>query len=574
MNPPWEHTELKEKEWFAVHKPDILAATTGAQRKQSIDALGESEPELHKAFVEAKRSYENLSHFIRNSGKYPLCGRGRVNTYAIFAELVRQIQAQNGRIGIILPSGIATDDTTKYYFQQLSERSALVSLYDFENRNKLFPAVDSRMKFCLLTLRGEQGPVQAPAEFVFFAHAVEDLQETERRFTLTAAEIALLNPNTRTCPTFRSRRDAELTKSIYRRVPVLIREETPEQNPWKIHFRQGLFNMTSDSHLFRTQEALEAERLERNVYQEQQRYLPLYEAKMFHHFDHRWATYEGGETQDVTSAEKKNEQCVVLPRYWVAEQEVQKRIDPKTRWLLAFRDICRSTDERTAIFTAIPAVAVGHKAPILLSEKFSSLLPVLQTALSSYIFDYLARQSVGGTSLAFYIVKQLPVLPPEAYAGPCPWDRGCTVAGWLQLRVLELTYTAWDLQPFAQDCGYDGPPFRWEEARRFLLRCELDAAHFHLYGIEREDVAYILDTFPIVARKESAIYGEYRTRRVVLEIYDALAAAMRTGEPYASQLEPPPAAAWPGAHTFRNRISGRNSDGAGQSRAWATCRWR
>ena len=255
------------------------------------------------------------------------------------------------------------------------------------------------MKFCLLTLRGEQGPVQAPAEFVFFAHAVEDLQETERRFTLTAAEIALLNPNTRTCPTFRSRRDAELTKSIYRRVPVLIREETPEQNPWKIHFRQGLFNMTSDSHLFRTQEALEAERLERNVYQEQQRYLPLYEAKMFHHFDHRWATYEGGETQDVTSAEKKNEQCVVLPRYWVAEQEVQKRIDPKTRWLLAFRDICRSTDERTAIFTAIPAVAVGHKAPILLSEKFSSLLPVLQTALSSYIFDYLARQSVGGTSL-------------------------------------------------------------------------------------------------------------------------------------------------------------------------------
>jgi hypothetical protein len=222
---------------------------------------------------------------------------------------------------------------------------------------------------------------------------------------------------------------------------------------------------------------------------------------------------------------------------------------------LAFRDICRSTDERTAIFTAIPAVAVGHKAPILLSEKFSSLLPMLQTALSSYIFDYVARQSVGGTSLGFYIVKQLPVLPPEAYTGPCPWDRGCTVAGWLLPRTLELTYTAWDLQPFAQDCGYDGPPFRWEEARRFLLRCEIDAAYFHLYGVEQEDVAYILDTFPIVARKENALYGEYRTQRVILEIYDALAAAMRTGEPYTSPLEPPPAQDAGGDQTLKHQPS-------------------
>ena len=105
----------------------------------------------------------------------------------------------------------------------------------------------------------------------------------------------------------------------------------------------------------------------------------------------------------------------------------------------------------------------------------------------------------------------------------------------------ELTYTAWDLQPFARDCGYDGPPFRWYVERRFLLRCELDAAYFHLYGIERDDVDYIMETFPIVKRKDEAAHGEYRTKRVILEIYDELAEAMRTGVPYRTRLDPPPA---------------------------------
>src|SRR5690606_20242387 len=136
---------------------------------------------------------------------------------------------------IILPSGIATDYTTRYYFQDIMESGALASLYDFENREKLFPEVDSRMKFCLLTLTGPARPV-AEAEFLFFAHNPADLTDRERRFTLSGRDLALINPNTRTCPIFRSRRDAELTKAIYRRVPVLIEEGPPERNPWGIEF--------------------------------------------------------------------------------------------------------------------------------------------------------------------------------------------------------------------------------------------------------------------------------------------------------------------------------------------------
>jgi hypothetical protein len=111
----------------------------------------------------------------------------------------------------------------------------------------------------------------------------------------------------------------------------------------------------------------------------------------------------------------------------------------------------------------------------------------------------------------------------------------------VQRDALELTYTAWDLQPFAQDCGYDGPPFRWDPERRALLRAELDAAFFHLYGLPRDDVDYVMETFPIVKRHDEAAHGHYRTKRLILERYDAMAAAAATGQPYETVLDPPPA---------------------------------
>jgi len=100
-----------------------------------------------------------------------------------------------------------------------------------------------------------------------------------------------------------------------------------------------------------------------------------------------------------------------------------------------------------------------------------------------------------------------------------------TAASWLIDRALELTYTSWDLKEFAARCGYDGPPFAWDEERRFQLRCEIDAAFFHIYGVGRDDVEYIMETFPIVKRKDEAKWGEYRTKRVVLEEYSKMVVA-------------------------------------------------
>ncbi len=252
-NPPWERVKLVEKEWFAERNSEIANAPNAAARKRMIGDLQHQFPELHAGFAAALRESNGTSRLLRDSGRYPFCGRGDINLYAVFAEAMRSIVNERGRAGCVLPTGVATDDTTKFFFQDVVEKRSLVSLFDFENRRGLFPDVDSRMKFCLFTAGSGATPTSERAEFVFFAHAVDELFDSERRFTLSPDEITLLNPNTHTCPIFRSRKDAELTKAIYRRVPVLVRnarDARPERNPWGIRFNR-MFDMSNDSSILR-----------------------------------------------------------------------------------------------------------------------------------------------------------------------------------------------------------------------------------------------------------------------------------------------------------------------------------
>jgi len=433
--------------------------------------------------------------------------------HQLFAELFLSLLEGCGRSGLVVPTGIATDNSTKAFFDAISSGGRLVSLYDFENREGLFPAVDSRMKFALLTLGTE---VEA-TDFVFFATGTSHLSDSRRHFTLSANDIALINPNTRTCPVFRSQMDAELTKEIYSRVPVLIDEALGNAgNPWGISFRQGLFNMTSDSHLFFDEPSADC--------------LPLYEAKLIHHYDHRWATYTAdSSSRDVALAEKQDPGFQVTLRYWVEKREVQDRLQAQgwdRQWLMGWRDICRSTDERTVIASVVPIGAIGHTMPIFFTREEPRLLCCFLGNWQCLVLDFNARNNIGGTHLTYSYLKQFPFLSPSAYDQPA--------IDFIQPHVLELTYTAHDLKPWAEDLGYDGPPFRFDPERRALLRAELDAFYAHLYGLNRDELRYILDpadvmgpdypseTFRVLKNNEIRQFGEYRTQRLVLEAWDRL----------------------------------------------------
>ncbi|MFE9341229.1 Eco57I restriction-modification methylase domain-containing protein [Streptomyces sp. NPDC007063] len=573
-NPPWERVKLQEQEFFATRDEKIATAANKAVRERLIDALADSEEEsdraLHTEFIAARRVSEGISHLLRASGRFPLAGRGDVNTYAVFAEAASHGIASGGRLGLVLPTGIATDATTAPFFSDLVRTARLASFLDFENEAFILSRdVDHRVRFSLLTVTGRDETVDR-ASFAFGTRYMEDLDE--RRFAMPPEEILRVNPNTGTLPVFRTRRDAEITLGIYRRVPVLKREPDANgkgaTNPWGLTF-MTMFHMSNDSHLFRGKAELEAEgwKLKGNVFTDPsdgRRYLPLYEAKMLHHFDHRLGTYEGqtqaqanvGTLPRVTPEQHDDPDFAPLPRYWVPEFDVDSgKRDKKgyrimwpgvasrlaerewwNGWLMGWRDVARSTDTRTMIGSALPAHGVGHKFPLMFVTAEAA---ALSGVLSSYVFDYVARQKVAGTAMTYGYVMQFPVPAPDADL-PFPAGDGTDLADWLTPRVLELSYTSRDMGAFARDHGDAGAPFRWDGERREQLRAELDAALFHAYGLGREDVDYVMETFPTVKKREQTLCGTYRTKDLILDAFDRMEEARTTGGVYQTLLDPPP----------------------------------
>jgi hypothetical protein len=588
-NPPWEKVKLEDKQFFADKAKEIAEAENAAKRRRMIAALEKENPALFKAYREALAEAEAVSGFLRHSGRFPLTARGDINTYPLFAELGRSLLHPRGRMGMVLPGGIAMDDSTKFFFQDVVGKGQLYALYLFNN-TVYFKEVGLNQKlFAIFCLSAQPVPV---IRFGASLSETSDTEDSRRILTLSPQDIWLINPNTGTCPIFSTRQDAELTLAIYRRVPVLWREE-PEENPWGVRFLR-LFDMSNDSHLFRTREDLEAQgfRLVGNRFvRGEEVYLPLYEAKMFWHYDHRFATFVGKDTRDVEPGEKEDPAFLPLPRYWVPKEETEARLREagwERRWLLGFRNVTNATNERTVVVSRLPLAGVGNSAPLLLPFLgLPSLL--LEANLSALVLDYVARQKVGGTNLNFHYIKQFPILPPDRYT---PKDLHFIVP-----RVLELAYTAWDLAPLAQDVWeeadeglreairawvagarlhpdtppewvegpYPFPPFVWDEERRALLRAELDAYYARLYGLNRKQLRYILDpkdlteeelrnilsddeevkdpldeeayqkrveasrfpgeTFRVLKEKDIRRYGEYRTRRLVLEAWERLLAA-------------------------------------------------
>lgn len=557
-NPPWERIKLQEQEFFASRDADIANAPNAASRTKLIKALpaavlADGSPDvprrqLHASFEAAKRTAEASSVFfsspkdedptkialakVSKARRYPWTGRGDVNTYALFAEHFLNLANAGGGAGIIVPTGIATDATTAPFFGHLVSSQRLAGLVDFENSQPLFPGVHRSFKFALLTL----GSGVAEAEFAFFLTDPTQLEDSRRRFTLSPAQIAAINPNTKTAPVFRSRRDAELTAAIYNRVPVLIEDGNErEGNQWGVSIKR-IFDINKEVGSFRKAAQLSVDGYERqdmrwektSVAGEGKRYVPLYEAKMIHQFDHRWATYIGDESRDMTLSDKQNPASETMPRYWVPEMEVTSRLKAKDwerGWLLGWRDITNATNERTVIAAPFPWSATDFTTRVIFLAN-TSLSGCFLANANSLVLDFVARGKLGGTHLSDYVSLQLPMLPPSAYSEPS--------LAFIVPRVLELTYTSHSMTPFARDLGYDGPPFAWDENRRAQLRAELDAWYAIAYGLTRDELRYVLDpkdvmgedypseTFRVLQKNEIAKYGEYRTQRLVLAAYDAM----------------------------------------------------
>jgi hypothetical protein len=530
-NPPWERIKLQQNEFFAARSRSIATAPRASDRKRLIAKLAEDDPALWSEYQAAKAQADQILRFVQKSGHFPLMGVGDTNLYAVFAERALDLVSPTGRVGILVPSGISSDHTTRRFFQKLIDERRLAELLDFENRKAIFEEIHRSFKFSIVLMTGPGDP-QDSVRAGFFLHSIADLEDPERTFSLRPDDFRLFNPNTLTCPIFRRRRDFELTRKIYERVPVLVEKATGEEgNPWAVRF-STMFHMTNDSHLFRTATELEEagcwqdSRDPGNVYRDKEgRWLPLYEGKMVQMYDHRAASiivnpenlHRPSQPVSIGSEEHASPTFSPTSNSWVPESAVTGHGD--RHWWLSYKAITAPTNLRTMICAALPYCGVGNS--LFLVNSSSPRLFCLLANLNSLGLDFVARQKVGGQNLNFFIVEQLPILPPSAYDSDF---HGCRLEDFVASRVLELCYTANDMKGLAEDLGYAGAPFEWDPERRLHLRCQLDALYFILYGLSRDDAGEVLETFPIVKRQDEAEWGRYRTRELILAYYNSLTA--------------------------------------------------
>ncbi|MXW49558.1 MAG: restriction endonuclease [Gammaproteobacteria bacterium] len=546
-NPPWDRIKLQQVEWFAARRPEIAMAQRAAERKRMIRALKEANDPLAAAFAAASARALTAARNARECGDYPLLARGDINLYSLFVERAMSLVKPEGIVGLLTPSGIASDKTAAPFFRSVATEGRLRALYDFENKKVFFPAVHASFKFCVFVAGRDSTSI--PASCAFYLHSMDELEDRDRCFSLSAQDFARVNPNTGTAPIFRTRRDAELTTAIYERLPVLVNRSSGEEvKVWPLKYER-MFDMTNDSDKFRTQRELEEREgawpTGGNRFDSAQgEWLPLYEGKMVQAYDHRAASIVvNAENQHrpaqpvVTSLEQhQNPGWLPDPQFWVLGSETN---ESGTSFFLGFKHVTAATNVRSMIAALIPGTGAGNSLPLLVGERQRPISARLATAivanLNSLPLDFVLRQKVQGQNLNWFIVEQLPVVPLERYKAV--WFGSKTAAEVVREAVLELTYTAHDMAPFAADLGYvDGsgqlkPPFAWDEGRRLYLKAKLDAVFFHLYGIQdRDDIRHIYASFPIVERQETAAYGHYRTRDLCLAWMNAFDAGRPDAE--------------------------------------------
>ena len=544
-NPPWERVKMQEVEWFApaTRRPEIATAAPASLRHQMVAQLKIDGDPLYDDYAGALTQADTMLKYGRASGHYPLLGGGDTNLYRLFMERATALTREDGVMALLTPSGIYGDRSAAGYFGKMTEDGRVLGLYDFENRRgpnrgQFFPDVDSRFKFCTLVTGGQERTAEeVPCGFLL--HDPPADTDPRRLLTIRAKDFALVNPKTGTAPIFLTKRDADIVLNIYRNHPVLEAENKNFAKTAVVrHVRQS--DMTNDSGNFWTRQQLEeygAYSVNLNRWKKgNSEWVPLFQGRMIHHFDHRYnsVAFNPDNVHNpyvnvrTTDEQHDNPNFHAMPRYWVPSDFVKLKLSEPPGYSIGFRDVGRTTDERTMIATIVPWSGYSNKVPLLMCNdeqspmEFNDAAPLWAANFCSFAFDFVVRRKMQSTNINLYILEQLPVITRTAYNRQLG---DTTAADLVRDHVLRLCYTAWDLQPFAQSQGYDVEPFSWDVEERRHLRARLDALYFLLYGLDRDDAAYVMDSFPITRHNDEQGHGgSYVTKELILHYMNALEA--------------------------------------------------
>lgn len=478
-------------------------------------------PEIRAAWLEYLSRFPHMSGYFRAASQFAcqtaiVNGKktgSDINLYKLFLEQCFNLLRGGGQCGIVIPSGIYTDLGAKGLRDLLFERTKITGLFCFENRKEIFEGVHRSYKFVVLTFERCAIPQLAPTgakstsappddllaprggtqrfPSAFMRHDIEELDRFPETgaLWLTVGLIRKLSPDSHSVMEFKSEQDIRIAEKMLR-FPLLGEDL---KGMWNLALTQE-FHMTNDSKLFKTQPGKGR--------------LALYEGKMVHQFDHRFAK----------------------PRYWIEEAEartvllgkqgdVGQKLDYQA-YRIGFRDVARNTDERTMIAGLLPpGVFSGNTLVTSRAPNDGATLIAIVALLDSFVVDSFIRYKVTAHCNMFY-VYQLPV--PRLTTKDLAFTP-------IVSRAAKLICTNPEFDDLANEVGLGSHKAGvTDPAGRARLRAELDGLITHLYGLTEEEFRHILSSFPLVAQpiKDAAMdaYREFAPKAKNAELAALLAA--------------------------------------------------
>ncbi|MCF8075208.1 MAG: hypothetical protein K9K87_03445 [Desulfotignum sp.] len=531
-NPPWDIVKPNSQEFFLNYDPKFRSYKKQQANKASQKLMADN-PVIAEKWEECCDRFAEQSTYFKELLSYSALGKGDINTFKLFLEQFFTVLNEGGRMGIVVPSGLYTDQGCLPLRERFFYESSVLFLYGFENRwPTVFSSVDGRFKFIIFGTqkRGKTDRFKC----AFMEHDPERLPLIDANaLKMSVRQVKKFSPDTLSVMEFNNQKDIDLTAKIYGDWPLLGEKL---EGTWNVKFRSEL-HMTNDSHLFKPSPTD----------------CPLYEGKMIWLFD---SVFE-------------------QPRYWLDRDEVEESLGGNAwegkHYRVGFRDVAASTNERTLIATIFPRVWYGHTMATVqpFHKDFAPGCPKeiesvwLSALFCSFCSDFIIRQKVTN-HMSYFYMSTLPIpreligsqnqLPMAIISRSARLICKGKILGGLWSNIFETSWQSPDfwypsstpidtygpaheqeirkrlrdeaknLTPeWGPHCGvHDRLPDRRDTGDRAQLRAEIDAYVAHLYGLTRDDFAYILDTFPVLRKKEVKAFGEFMSRRKCLEEYDRL----------------------------------------------------
>ena len=510
-NPPWDELSPDQREFFAKFRSDMRSLSREEQDEVVATLL--ADPSVATVWSKHLRALYATLHFLKKTGRFTLyapgnLGKGDFNVYRMFVELALKSVRIGGYAAQLAPAGLYGGANASALRKHLFDHSQLVLLLGCENANRsFFPAVHPQTWFALYVAKA--AGITHRFRVAFGCNHPRTVKAVvEAGIDLDGDVIRKSSPDTYAIPNTRNASDISIAAKMEQRHPAF-------SVGWTMRHYQRELDMTKESKFFTTDPSG----------------LPVYEGRMVTHFDHRAKSYVSGHGNSALWHETSfgDRSKAITPQWRVLRHHVPTKLgDRVERFRIGFGDIANPRNERSFVAALIPPGCIcGNTVPTLDFGWGNEwmYLPWLAVA-NSFVMDALARKKLSNPHLKPYILDTLPFPRPSLEE---PWSRRSA------MLALQLTCTSVEMTPYwnamaerglcdAVPLGTVPPRALIDEASRANARAEIDAlVAREVYGLSRDELADVLETFPVLKKRDEKAFGDYRTKRNILESYDGLA---------------------------------------------------